>query len=59
MMLGVAEDARRDVLSPLLRREYPCHGFLSQTRRVRVATSGGAVPALAFWGGTLCRPGCS
>lgn len=51
VLLGVADGNRREALSALLRREYPCREFLSQTRRIRVATSAGVVPALAFWAG--------
>lgn len=51
VLLGVAEDKRREALSALVRREYPYREFLSQTRRVQVATSEGVVPALAFWAG--------
>lgn len=51
VLLGVADDNRREVLSALLRREYPYREFLSQTRRIQVATSSGVVPALAFWAG--------
>lgn len=51
VLLGVAEDNRREALSALVRREYPYREFLTQTRRIQVATSDGVVPALAFWTG--------
>lgn len=51
VLLGVAESNRREALSALLRREYPYREFLSQTRRIQVATPDGVVPALAFWAG--------
>jgi cation transport protein ChaC len=51
VLLGVAEDNRREALSALVRREYPYREFLTQTRRIQVATSDGVVPALAFWAG--------
>lgn len=51
VLLGVADDKRTEALAALLRREYPYREFLSQTRRIQVATSDGVVPALAFWAG--------
>ena len=51
VLLGVTDDNRREALSALLRREYPYREFLSQTRRIQVATPDGVVPALAFWAG--------
>lgn len=48
---GVANDQREETLSALVRREYPYWEFMSQTRRIQVATPDGVVPALAFWAG--------
>lgn len=51
VLLGIAANNRIEALSTLIRREYPYREFLSQTRRIKVATSHGVVPALAFWAG--------
>lgn len=48
VLLGVADDKRKEALSALVRREYPYREFMSQTRRIQAATSDGVVPALAF-----------
>jgi cation transport protein ChaC len=62
VLLGVSESNRSAALSALIRREYPFLEFLTQTRRIQVATSEGVVPALAFWAGRfapLDAVGCS
>jgi glutathione-specific gamma-glutamylcyclotransferase len=52
VLLGVADENRREALSALVRREYPYREFMSQTRRIQVATPDRVVvPALAFWAG--------